>query len=210
MTTRNNRSSLSPSPQPSFVSHFMSTPPSQLLFFQCLPLSVVMSLAYGFYNLLSSSFVSYYFHLCGLILAAVSTVALYPDKMARIMAVPTTILIAVFSSYHLSFISSRCFLYLSGLVGIIICIGLAILSVFSGTHVSKSVEVACFALAILTPITSGMAQILRIHPKSFFIGTMISCAASMFNLVFNRSRTEQWNADSNQNGDIHAIKDIRR
>ena len=82
----------------------------------------------------------------------------------------------------------RVFLLLSGSVGIVCALSLAVLSVFSGTHVSEQWQVACFVVSLVSVCVGSAVQLLVLGPHShlYLYGLELSVVASVGNLVLNK------------------------
>jgi hypothetical protein len=170
-----------------FWRHLRSGSLTKLCFFQLLPMLILLTLVYTLYTLLSSPVVSYYVMLVLLLICSSSCIMVYPDKLAKFLGAPAVILAVVFVSYHLSLCSARSFTLLSGVVGALACLGLNVLSVFAGNPVSLSVQVACFATALTTPIGAAILQVCTKDADAYLYGLLLSCTASLFNLLWNRT-----------------------
>jgi len=122
----------------------------KILLSQLCPSLFVLGLLYFAHAMLASERGSYAFTILlslGLTLAGAAS---WPDKLAA----PTLALAAMsgmlLAGFHLSFLSGRCFLVLTGVCGVIAALSLAILSVYAGACISKSAQELCFLLGLAT------------------------------------------------------------
>jgi hypothetical protein len=82
-------------PRVSFVSHVRSNGVVRLLFFQLPALIVVLSVLYLFDLLLATPTGSYYCQLLLLALFSTASVAVYPDKLTKLLATPAAFIAGV-------------------------------------------------------------------------------------------------------------------
>ena len=181
---------------PSLMQHLRATNAATLVLQFAVQLLTLL-LVRGAYALLSSTTVSCYFALLLLVTLALTAAALYPDKLAVGVAGLTALLGLLWLGYWAGLYSSRCFLLLSGLVGVVCSLGLNLLSVYSGAAVSQRAQELCFLLSLSTTLLGSLGQLLlpcsvsgpsasASCPRVYLYGVLLSTAAAMFNLLCNK------------------------
>jgi hypothetical protein len=93
---------------------------------------------------------------------------------------------------------------LSGLVGIVLSLSLAVLGVYSGTTASQRAQEVSFILALLGPLIGTISQLLLMgpHSSSFLYGLLLSVTASSTNLFLNKRQATSGGAASSGGGFI--------
>lgn len=158
------------------------------LLLQALWIATSLGVVMACYSVLSSPTVSYLLALTLAAGSALTSAAMRPDKLAPVFAIISGLLALLIFGYHLGLFPIRVFLLLSGLVGIVCALSLAVLSVFSGTHASQRGQIVCFVVALLGVGLGSTAQLIVLGPNSsaYLYGLELSVVASIVNLVMNK------------------------
>lgn len=173
-------------PAGSFIKHLRSSSWSKLILFQTLPSLLLVLVAFVIYSVLSSPWISYWSNLLLLLFGIVFCYIIYPDKLIRMLIPPLILLACTFLAFHQGYAAERAFVIVSGACGILAIQVVNLLSIFSGTPCSDRVQAVCFATALGGPLLASTIHLAMNFPSAYLYGLLLSCSASMFNLMFNR------------------------
>jgi uncharacterized membrane protein YgcG len=144
------------------------------LLLQLAPTTLLLGLVYGVHAVLSSGRGSYLFTLLLLLICVVSFIGLRGDKLSVPMLACTVLLSTVLLGYHVGLLSGKIFLLLAGVVGVFFALLVAILSVYSGTAVSKRAQELLFLMSLVLAPLGALAQLfLAPGPQTIDVATTV-------------------------------------
>jgi len=156
--------------------------------YRSIPVIVVGVIVFFLVSFFSSPQKSYTLIVLISILLAFSSYYSYGDKHTFLgfLGLFLLLLVAILGA-KINFISELIFVYITGLLGVIGSVGLAIMSFFVGREISRRVQHFCLAVALLSPIITSILVAFTGNYSTYMAGVMASVCASSVNMFWNKA-----------------------
>mmetsp|Transcript_17643 Transcript_17643/g.34444 ORF Transcript_17643/g.34444 Transcript_17643/m.34444 type:complete len:178 (+) Transcript_17643:173-706(+) len=111
----------------------------------------------------------------------------YPEKIAKAFAGVSAMLALVLACYHLDFVHPQVFVLVFAVLLAVICVLVALMSVFVGKPSSMPLQQALVLISFLAPF--GMLGLYFVSGNYvlFQFGVLVSISASALNIFFNKT-----------------------